>query len=546
MDLPIDSIEQGDNPRTDFDAQALGELADSIRSNGILQPLIVTPCMLPIGEAKVSQRFQLVAGERRWRAARLVGLKTVPCIIREVDDAQARRIALIENLQREDLNAVEEARGVAAILEAADGPTQRELAKQLGKSQSWIANRVRLLELPQCWLQAVISREITERHARAALAWTDHAEILQALFSRTKNAMAAGDPVTVEIFEEELIPEVVKSLSRPMDGPAGDGLIFDVKRNRRVKIFEPTPREEKDLGIVTVHDDVGGQKRATNIELWEKLQAAFLAEEDEGGSREDSDADGSGLQDTPPARSMMAATDESDDEDLPDDDGDNRSTGDRAPPKTQGPADLDVSRVDPWLRKLYAWKISWIRWLIARALRQHDATYVSDRLAVLALGDWDLIGWAPDATEAIQARMGKRGWKDCGTAIWRVPEHELPKVLNEVLAELFWREDHGEIAVVPHEQCEQILKAMEIDLEMQWSLEQAGDLSEAYWRLHTGADLIRLGKEMGVDLSETKSHEAMVEAFLARKPTPEDNAEEQGEKVLAYPKELKRLKKPPK
>jgi hypothetical protein len=185
-----------------------------------------------------------------------------------------------------------------------------------------------------------------------------------------------------------------------------------------------------------------------------------------------------------------------------------------------------------------------MRWLIARALRQHDATYVSDRIAILAIGDWDLIGWAPDADLAIQQRTGRRGWKDAATALWKVPEHELPKVLDELLAELFWRDTVGEIGVVPAEQCEQILRAMEIDLELQWAIEQAGDLSEAYWRLHGGFDLGDLAKELGVDLGDSRTLDEMVACFLARKPDPEDSANEQGDKALDYPKELKRLKAP--
>lgn len=139
--LRLSQIEPNrDQPRKIFSEEALNELADSIREHGVLQPLLVRP--LPGGS------YQLVAGERRWRASRMAGLQEVPVVIREMDEEQAMEIALIENLQREDLNAIEEATGYKQLMERY-GMTQEQVAKRVGKSRPAIANALRLLNLPQ-------------------------------------------------------------------------------------------------------------------------------------------------------------------------------------------------------------------------------------------------------------------------------------------------------------------------------------------------------------------------------------------------------------
>ena len=127
-------------PRKDFDDETLAELADSISQHGILQPLLVRPIF--------GGGYQIVAGERRWRAARMAGLTTVPAIIRELDDEQVMEIALIENLQREDLSPLEEAMGYQSLMDSYD-MTQEEVAKIVGKSRSAVANVLRLLKLPR-------------------------------------------------------------------------------------------------------------------------------------------------------------------------------------------------------------------------------------------------------------------------------------------------------------------------------------------------------------------------------------------------------------
>ena len=151
---------KSDQPRKSFDTDSLSQLAASISQHGVLQPILVRE--MGIG------RYQIVAGERRWRASKLAGLSEIPAIIITGDDKDAAQIAMIENVQREDLNPLEEAMGYRAL--AKDySMTQEELAERIGKSRSAIANSLRLLDLPEELLDRVAARDITAGHARALL-----------------------------------------------------------------------------------------------------------------------------------------------------------------------------------------------------------------------------------------------------------------------------------------------------------------------------------------------------------------------------------------
>ncbi len=154
-------------PRKRFDSAAITELAASMEKQGVLQPLIVR--LLP---KSMPQRYEIVAGERRWRAARQAGITELPVIIAEYSDREAMTVALVENLQREDLNAMEEAEALA-MLRDAHGISQEELASQLGKSRSAIANSLRLMQLSQPMREGVLHGDISAGHARALLSVPD-------------------------------------------------------------------------------------------------------------------------------------------------------------------------------------------------------------------------------------------------------------------------------------------------------------------------------------------------------------------------------------
>lgn len=167
--LPIDEIEPNrDQPRKTFDETALAELADSIRAHGVLQPLLVRP--------SADGSYRLVAGERRYRAARMAGLTEVPVTVREMTDEEESVFALIENLQREDLNAIEEAEGLKQLIESY-GLTQEQAASRVGKSRTAVTNALRLLNLPQTVSDLVKNGKISMGHARALLSVEDEAEL---------------------------------------------------------------------------------------------------------------------------------------------------------------------------------------------------------------------------------------------------------------------------------------------------------------------------------------------------------------------------------
>ena len=164
-ELRLSEIEPNkDQPRIHFDEEALQELAESISTHGLLQPIVVRPM--------IGGTYQIVAGERRWRACRIAGLNTVPVIIKSLDDKQTMELALIENLQRMDLNPVEESKGYARLLKEFE-LTQEEVAERVGKSRSAVTNALRLLNLPDDMLNALADGRISAGHARTLLSFTD-------------------------------------------------------------------------------------------------------------------------------------------------------------------------------------------------------------------------------------------------------------------------------------------------------------------------------------------------------------------------------------
>lgn len=168
--LPVEMIiASRANPRRDFDTDHLEELTNSIREKGVMQPLLVRPTEDP-------NIFEIIAGERRWRAAQRAGLHEVPVIVRDVDDKEALELAIIENVQRVDLNPLEEAQGYGQLIEQFDY-TQQDLAQVIGKSRSHVANTLRLLKLPQDVRDMLARGELTAGHARALITIDDPAAL---------------------------------------------------------------------------------------------------------------------------------------------------------------------------------------------------------------------------------------------------------------------------------------------------------------------------------------------------------------------------------
>lgn len=189
--LPIEHLAPGPyQPRKAMEPQALDDLAESIRAQGVLQPLLVRP------HPTSADRYEIIAGERRWRAAQQAGLHSIPVLIRNLTDAEAAAAALVENLQRQDLNAIEEAEGYQRLVDEF-GKTQEAIATSVGKSRSHVANTLRLLNLPAGIKEEVRKGALTAGHARALLGKPDAEKLAMTIISRGLNvrqAEALGAP----------------------------------------------------------------------------------------------------------------------------------------------------------------------------------------------------------------------------------------------------------------------------------------------------------------------------------------------------------------
>ncbi len=247
------------NPRKTFGAEGLEKLAKSIKSVGIIQPLIV--------RTRFAGNFELVAGERRYRGAVLAELTHAPCMIRELTDEQVIEIQLLENLDREDLNPIDEALTFERLLALPPDPagqkpwTQEKLAARLNYGQSYVAHRLRLLELPEAWRERVMSQDIPVSHAKALVAWSQFPAILKAI----EKALKRDDELpTVKEFER-LVLRAVHDGSRSME-----------LRDYWGPKFDRTTEIDAKLQLLEVPNqwESGHTQRAFNCKLWDKLQNA--------------------------------------------------------------------------------------------------------------------------------------------------------------------------------------------------------------------------------------------------------------------------------
>lgn len=242
--IPIEKIMPNkDQPRKEFDEGKLHELADSIKKNGVLQPILVR---------KKGQRYEIVAGERRYQAARLAGLTELPAVVRDISDDEVFQLALIENLQRADLNPIEEAQGYARLLKE-NGFTQEQLGQVLSKSRSAIANTLRLLDLPREVQEMMASGKITAGHARAILSVAgENQRLLLAqkviddnLTVRQTEHLAPLISVNTETsHHREPTPQAFKRAARQLRISLGTGVRVKRVRNRNKIEIEFADEEE--------------------------------------------------------------------------------------------------------------------------------------------------------------------------------------------------------------------------------------------------------------------------------------------------------------
>ena len=249
--IRISEIEpRKDQPRKTFDREALELLADSIATYGVLQPIIVRE------NADFEGSYEIIAGERRWRAAKMAGLSEIPAVVFTGDELKAAQVALIENIQREDLNPVEEAMGYGALIERF-GLTQDQVAKQVGRSRSTVTNMLRLLDLPDEVLEMLRVGDLTTGHARALLALSTEEEMIdvanrivaRSLSVREVEALVKRMNTAEEEPEEEKEHPQIKVHMKELERRAMStlGRKVRISRSSRKKVVELTYDNDEDL-----------------------------------------------------------------------------------------------------------------------------------------------------------------------------------------------------------------------------------------------------------------------------------------------------------
>lgn len=252
-EVPIESVSPNpDQPRTNFKKEELEELSSSIEKDGLLQPILVRPV--------AGNKYQIIAGERRWQACKLVGLKTVPVRIKEADDDLSLELALVENIQRSDLNPIEEAYGYRRMMERRN-LTQSEVAQAMSKGRSTVANALRLLELPEEAQQLLFEERITAGHARAILS-------IPTKEGRQK--------LTDKLVAEKLTVREAEAIARLFSGKKGDS---STKREPIPKTYKTVAKALKDVLNTNVKVKSVQGKNKIEIEFKDEEDLARLFEE---------------------------------------------------------------------------------------------------------------------------------------------------------------------------------------------------------------------------------------------------------------------------
>ncbi len=259
--LPIESLAPNrEQPRKVFSPEALHDLAESIKQHGIIQPLVVTP--LDTGN------YQIIAGERRWRAAGLAGLHEVPVIVRDSSEQERLELAIVENLQREDLNPIEEARAFEGLMDLA-GYTHEQLATRLGKDRSTVSNALRLLKLPQQVQDLVVEGALSMGHARALLGLSDQGDMIDLAHEAIRNRLSVrAVEAAVRSWEAEDEPEAeVDPEQRRRDVIVRD-LEQRLRRSLGVKVALKPNRARKGAGKIEVpYQSLDELERLLNVFL---------------------------------------------------------------------------------------------------------------------------------------------------------------------------------------------------------------------------------------------------------------------------------------
>jgi ParB/RepB/Spo0J family partition protein len=431
------------------------------------------------------ERYELLDGERRWRAAKMAQASTVAGTLRAdifaASDAQARQLALLSVVHREDLGPIERARAYDRMLAAGDYAGQKELAEAMAVDQSTISNLLRLLKLPEDWQRRIISREISERHARAMLPFAKYPAIMAAFdefFNLNLDTSDNPGMPSVSEWEEQDVPRIVHDATRSMDGMHGDRMYYH-PRYGRVSIFEPSVTEEKQLKIIKL----GDEQLATNVELWEELQERHLKEEAERKRRGEGETRGGETdQETPADEEVTAVSDESGDEDLPAEDGDVageiKKNVDKAldiveahwkasePIKANppGPSSLISHPSSPPENALRRWLLAYAQWLIADEIKTRCETQALLACLLLGVHGWGLELNDQELDEAAADHLEPDRKRSLTERLLHADIYQLEKCAGAIVSRWFFQPERGPMFCIDGEQIKVIAEALEIDI----------------------------------------------------------------------------------
>ncbi len=501
-ELPIKQIVIGRfNPRQNFPPEEIRELAETIATHGLLQPIVVRP-------SGRTGKYSLVAGERRFRACKLLKHQTVPATVIEADDSEARELAAVENLHRKNLNPIEEAHAFHQL--TANGATETEVAERLKISQGQVSNRMRLLKLPEAIQARVISGEILASLARDIVPYAKYPQLMRAI-EKELGKPKPGQPMDREDFGLA----VDRALRRNTRGISGK--YWDGKAGRNVPHFQPSEEQRAQLGIVLTDaygTNVNGDllEAATNTKLWDKLQEAYrkewLAKQDAKSEGKQAKGKGNKGKKKEPAKKKLTAAQQ-----------ERIHAEEREKQKRQA---------EQFKKRLAEWRTNWRRYLVAEqiGLGMDQLGHANAcRMLLCAAAAWKIDTWysrtAP-LEQALAKRVKLRGGR--GNALWAgvaalQDGSDVEELTIEFLQLCFWQgDDQGPSELVPAEDVEAVAGHLGIDFAARWREEQAGPLSEAFWNLHNKDQLVKLGSELGAPVSGAKA--AMVRTLLECEELP--------------------------
>jgi ParB/RepB/Spo0J family partition protein len=466
-EVSIDLIMPSHNPRQVFNQEAIEQLAESIKANGILQALLVAPPGL-------EGRYELIAGERRLRAAKLAGLTTAPVRIVEKTDQEMATARLAENLLREDLNPIEEALGYQDMLDrfASEGLTQKALGEQLGRSQAHISNRLRLLKVPEKWRNKLIAGEITDHHIWALVPWSDRPQVfdeVERLIKDQRRWTQYDDPPGPDQFRA-YVETAVLNLSRPLK----TGSHFnDRKQTWRNVTIKPTEeqREQLDLFEFQSPDKDHSKTRAWNIPLWEKLAGEQVRKQQDREAKK--------------AETAKAAA----------------KSAEISPEQQKQRAEQQAKQ---YAKKLYRWKVGWLQTLIGHQIESLTEAQVFHLIFLFAINPE-----TGDRFRSWSLTMGRGGdYGHDGSWAWTAMQESDAATVSRaqsLLEEWFAGQFEGYHADTPPALIEAVAAYLDINQAKCWKL------TEEFLGLHTSDQLRDLAtKEWGLkrpDLAKLKRGE---------------------------------------